>query len=44
MNFLISLLNLGSCLAILNSSLTDKGFKYLEKYELINGFINAFEL
>ncbi len=25
-------------------SLTDKGFKYLEKYKLIIGFINEFEL
>lgn len=25
-------------------TLTDKGFKYLEKYEIIKGFINDFEL
>jgi len=25
-------------------SLTDKGFKYLEKYQIITGFINEFEL
>jgi predicted transcriptional regulator len=25
-------------------TLTDKGFKYLEKYKLISGFIEEFEL
>jgi hypothetical protein len=41
-NFHLALPGYFSTMAIL--SLTDKGFKYLDKYKLILGFIEEFEL